>query len=82
MFIEDMIKRKCGFIVAVSSMSAYFPSLNETINRSCACSIKGFMEGLSQEIRSHKLGIKTLIVYPHLNAGFKTLNDKPKESLE
>lgn len=64
-FIEDMIVRRRGHIVAIASMIAFYPCGRAITYTTTKCAVKGFMEALNQEIREERYNIKTLTVFPH-----------------
>lgn len=74
-FIDDMIARRRGHIVAISSMMAFYPCGIAIAYTTTKYAVKGFMEALNQEIRDEGYGIKTLTVYPHLVNSRKEMID-------
>lgn len=65
-FIQDMIARRRGHIVAIASMISFYPLGKAVAYTASKYAVKGFMEALNMEIRDEQLGIKTLTVFPHL----------------
>lgn len=80
-FIEDMIARRKGHIVAIASMIAFYPAGGAIAYGTTKYAVKGLMESLNQEIRHEKLGIKTLTVFPHIINSRKELMDFLRNSL-
>lgn len=74
-FIDDMIARRRGHIVAISSMMAFYPCGIAIAYTATKYAVKGFMEALTQEIRDEGFNIKTLTVYPHLVNSRKEMID-------
>ncbi|XP_059620812.1 protein dhs-3-like [Phlebotomus argentipes] len=65
-FLKDMIARKRGHIVGVSSMFGILPSGRSILYNTTKYAVRGFMSCLNEEIRMNKLSrqIKTTTVYP------------------
>lgn len=74
-FIEDMIARGCGHIVAIASLIAFYPSNRAIAYSTTKCAVKGFMEALDQEIRVDRLPIKTTTVFPYFTNTRKEVID-------
>lgn len=70
-----MIKRRCGHIVAVASLIAFFPTSNALSYTTSKYAVKGFMDALNRDSRHGNWGIKTLTVYPHLTNTRKEITD-------
>lgn len=64
-FIEDMIAKRRGHIVAIASMIAFYPTSRAVAYTTTKFAVKGFMEALNQEIREERYGIKTSTIFPH-----------------
>lgn len=64
-FIEDMIARRRGHIVAIASMIAFYPTSQAIAYTTTKFAVKGFMEALNQEIRDEGYAIKTSTIFPH-----------------
>lgn len=80
-FIEDMIRQHYGYIVAVSSMIAFYAASQAVTYTTSKYSVKGFMDALNQETRHENWGVKTVTVFPHMTNTRKELMDYLREKV-
>lgn len=67
--LPDMIRKKCGNIISVSSLSAFVPAPGSSIYSSSKLFLNSFMEAIHMEV--HKLGIRVQSLCPGLvHTGF------------
>lgn len=80
-FIEDMIKKRSGHIVGVSSMLAFYPSSRTIVYTATKYGVRGLMESLARELHEDKVNVKTLLVLPHLTNTRKELMDHTRVAM-
>lgn len=76
-----MISRKCGHIVAISSMIAFWPCSRAVLYSTTKCAVKGFMDSLHREIRFENWGVRALTVFPHLTNTRQEFMDYVREKV-
>lgn len=65
-FLPDMIARKSGHIVGISSIMAYESTCRAICYSSTKFAIRGLMDGLHEHSRLDKLNVKVTTVFPPL----------------
>lgn len=60
-----MIAQRCGHIVGICSMVAFFPVSLMVSYATSKYAVRGFMDALNRESRHEKWGVKTLTVCPY-----------------
>lgn len=65
-FIGDMIERRYGYIVGISSMIAFYAMSTSCSYTTSKYAVKGFMDALHQDCKHENWGVKTLTVFPHM----------------
>lgn len=70
-----MIARRSGYIVAISSMIAFYPISQTAIYSTTKSAVKGFMDAMHQETRHENWGVKMITVFPHMTNTRQQLMD-------
>ncbi|XP_031626085.1 17-beta-hydroxysteroid dehydrogenase 13-like [Contarinia nasturtii] len=80
-FIDDMIARRSGLIVAISSMIAFYPMSIAVTYTTSKYAVKGFMDALHQDSRHENWGVSTLTIFPHVCNTRKEIIDYIKKKV-
>lgn len=74
-FIGDMIARRYGHIVGISSMIAFYPMSIAVAYTTSKYAVKGFMDALNRDSRHENWGVRALTIFPHMTNTRKEIVD-------